>query len=129
MQFAMQVILCMLVVILICLAWSCIDSFRARPVESAYGRQPANFPTEYGAVGYGHLTPSESGSYLEHFGVCRDCDTTIPDREIPAAGFSTVNPFIYPYSGAECIDEIQSIVSTHVPLTHATAPDHVVLTN
>lgn len=65
----------------------------------------------------------------ENFGVCKDCDVTIPDREIPRGGFSSVNPFIYPYSGSECLDEIQSISSTHVPLTHATTPDHVVLTN
>lgn len=65
----------------------------------------------------------------EDFGVCKDCDVTIPDREIPSGGFSTINPFIYPYSGSECLDEIQSISSTYVPLTHATTPDHVVLTN
>jgi hypothetical protein len=65
----------------------------------------------------------------EPYRVCRDCNVTMPDRDIPTGGFSAVNPFIYPYSGAECLEEIQGMTSTHVPLMHAFAPDHVVLTN
>ncbi len=65
----------------------------------------------------------------EPYKVCRDCDSTMPDRDIPTGGFSAVNPFIYPYAGAECLDEIQGMISTHVPLMHAYVPDHVVLTN
>jgi hypothetical protein len=65
----------------------------------------------------------------EPYRVCRDCDSTMPDRTIPSGGFSAVNPFIYPYSGAECLEEVQGMVSKHVPLMHAFAPDHVVLTN
>ncbi len=113
------------------------------PVQSAYARQPVDTrtgcqsPSMVWGLGRGYqehfgglsATLRSLASEAETFGVCQDCDVTIPDREIPAGGFSTVNPFIYPYSGAECLDEIQSIVSTHVPLTHATSPDHVVLTN
>lgn len=144
------VALCIVIVLLLVMLWRCatpesyivgLDKLMCGPPYSAYGRY--SDPQHACKLTMGVTTepyvnyksPALSKSNLfgsdqkENFGVCQDCDTTIPDREIPSGGFSTINPFIYPYSGAECLDEIQSIVSTHVPLTHATAPDHVVLTN
>ena len=73
------------------------------------------------------------GNRAENYRSCRDCD----NLHMPPNGLSVLNPFIWPYSGTSCVDDMYILnkdtgvdIGTEVgPLTHLSAPDHVVLTN
>lgn len=68
----------------------------------------------------------------ERFRSCRDCE-----GGVAANGTIVVNPFIWPYSGTQCVDELYAlnkdsgvdIGTKRGPLTHLNTPDHVILTN
>jgi hypothetical protein len=63
----------------------------------------------------------------EQFRSCRYCD----GYNIPRNGLLVINPYIYPYSGTEFIDDLykKGKVDKYVPLTHLNTPDHVELVN
>jgi hypothetical protein len=69
----------------------------------------------------------------EKYRSCRECD----NPGLAPNGTPVLNPFIWPHSGAGCIDDIyilQKDVGVEIgtgkgPLTNPSAPDHVVLTN
>ena len=68
----------------------------------------------------------------ESFRSCRDCDF----YRMPSGGVTVLNPFVYPYSGMQCVDDLYvlrddkgiALESSRAPLTHLNTPDHVVLT-
>jgi hypothetical protein len=69
----------------------------------------------------------------ESYRSCRDCD----GYSMAANGTPVLNPFIWPYSGTRCVDDIYILghdagidIGTGTgPLTHLNSPDHVILTN
>lgn len=69
----------------------------------------------------------------ETYRSCRDCD----NLHVPVNGILVSNPFIWPSSGASSVDDLYILgkdtgadIGTDVgPLTHLSAPDHVLLTN
>jgi hypothetical protein len=69
----------------------------------------------------------------EPYRSCRDCD----GYAMAPNGTPVLNPFIWPYSGTGCVDDVYilgkdagvDIGTAITPLTHASAPDHVILTN
>lgn len=74
-----------------------------------------------------------SAAAAEGYRSCRDCDGYL----MPANGITVINPFVWPYSGTQCIDDLY-ILNKDVgldlgfrsgPVTHLNTPDHVVLTN
>jgi hypothetical protein len=73
------------------------------------------------------------GKAQEKYRSCRDCD----GYSMSPTGTPVLNPFIWPYSGTRCVDDIYilgkdagiDIGTTVGPLTHLNSPDHVILTN
>lgn len=69
----------------------------------------------------------------EGYRSCRDCYGLY----MPKNGMSVLNPFVWPYSGTQCIDDLYIINKDsgvdlgfkHPPLTHLNTPDHVELVN
>lgn len=69
----------------------------------------------------------------ESYRSCRDCD----GYQMSPKGTPVINPFIWPYSGTRCVDDVYILgkdtgidIGTSVgPLTHLSSPDHVILTN
>ena len=69
----------------------------------------------------------------EKYRSCRDCD----GYSMSPTGTPVINPFIWPYSGTRCVDDVYilgkdagiDIGTTVGPLTHLNSPDHVILTN
>jgi hypothetical protein len=67
----------------------------------------------------------------ESFTACHDCDQS---ARFPYSDL-VVNPFIWPYSGTPCTDDLYREYRTlkapqeKAPLTHLSTPDHVVLCN
>lgn len=69
----------------------------------------------------------------ENYRSCRDCD----GYSMSATGTNVLNPFIWPYSGTKCVDDVYILgkdagvdIGTAVaPLTNPSSPDHVILTN
>lgn len=69
----------------------------------------------------------------EKYRSCRDCD----GYQMAPNGMPILNPFIWPYSGTRCVDDVYILgkdagvdIGTNVgPLTHLSSPDHVILTN
>lgn len=66
----------------------------------------------------------------ENFGYC------VPDdkcsRALSKEGTLVINPYMWPYSGTTCIDDLYAVNKMQddmPPLTSLSAPDHVVLTN
>lgn len=72
--------------------------------------------------------------YREDFLPCEGCDDTggfVGDTG-SFAGLPAINPYTWPYSGTSDIADLyvaNLIRSDRLPLTHLSAPDHVVLTN
>lgn len=70
---------------------------------------------------------------MEKYRSCRDCD----DYVMAPNGTPVLNPFIWPYSGTRCVDDVYilskdagvDIGTAITPLTHLNSPDHVILTN
>ena len=77
---------------------------------------------------------------LEGFRSCRYC----ADQKLSKKGTLVLNPYVWPYSGTECIDSIydaEHLTSAdnsadytpkdfgNGPLVHLNTPDHVELTN
>jgi len=70
---------------------------------------------------------------IEHYGPCKDCD----GYKMPRNGVSVLNPYVWPYSGTQCVDDLYILNKdtgtdfnfASGPLTQASAPDHVILTN
>jgi hypothetical protein len=68
----------------------------------------------------------------EHYRSCRDCE-----GGVAANGTAVLNPFVWPYSGTGCVDDLYmlgkdsgvEIGTGKGPLVSPNAPDHVVLTN
>lgn len=67
------------------------------------------------------------GWQKEDFGYCPGCSHIGISKE----GTPVINPYIWPFSGTDCIDDIYAVnkLDDEIPLTHASTPDHVVLTN
>lgn len=69
----------------------------------------------------------------EPYRSCRDCD----GYAMAPNGTPVLNPFIWPYSGTQCVDDVYILgkdagvdIGTGItPLTHLNSPDHVILTN
>ena len=69
----------------------------------------------------------------EGFGVCRDCN----GYRMPRDGVPVLNPYIWPYSGTACVDDLYILNKdtgvdlnfTRAPLTHLNTTDHVELVN
>jgi hypothetical protein len=66
----------------------------------------------------------------ENYRSCRDCNNIL-GKSTPV-----LNPFVWPYSATNCVDDIYIRASDNgtdysigAPLTHLNTPDHVVLTN
>lgn len=67
----------------------------------------------------------------ETFIPCNDCD-----QRMPRNGISVLNPFVWPYSGAQSIDNLYSLGRSsgvdfgfNAPApTHLSTPDHALLT-
>lgn len=68
---------------------------------------------------------------IEHYGVCKDCDLV----SMPRNGILVLNPYIWPYSGAPCINDLYKMNKQH-PIEfgydneapyHLQAADHVAL--
>ena len=70
---------------------------------------------------------------IENYSPCMDCD----GYKIPRNGISVLNPYVYPYSGTQCVDNLYILnkdIGTDFnfakgPLTQASDPDHIILTN
>ena len=68
--------------------------------------------------------------FMESFRSCSGCD----GRMYPS-GMSVLNPFMYPYSGVSCVDDMYifnhdnglDLGFPKGPLTHLSTPDHVEL--
>lgn len=80
---------------------------------------------------FGYLTRDTPAAAAEFFRSCRDCDTRLPPN-MPAE----LNPFVWPYSGTQCLDSLYSFEKQSVnakpmtvPMTHLNTPDHVEMTN
>jgi hypothetical protein len=69
--------------------------------------------------------------YTEAYRSCRGCD----DYRMPRNGVAVLNPFIWPYSGTSCVDDLYilnkdsgvNLNFSEAPLTHLSTPDHVEL--
>ena len=69
----------------------------------------------------------------EGYRSCQDCDDYRMDRR----GTAVINPYIWPYSGTDCVDDLYianaskklDINFSTAPLTHLNTPDHVELIN
>ncbi len=67
----------------------------------------------------------------ETYSSCRDCD----GYRMNKSGTLVINPFIWPYSGASCVDDLYILNKdsgldlgfNQGPLTHLNTPDHVEL--
>ena len=72
-------------------------------------------------------------NHIENYGPCRSCD----GYKMPRNGISVLNPYVWPYSGTQCVDDLYILNKTtgadfnfaSGPLTHASDPDHSVQTN
>jgi hypothetical protein len=70
---------------------------------------------------------------VENYKSCRDCG----NDSVAANGTIVVNPFVWPYSGSQCVDDLYilnkdtgvDIGTGKGPLTHLNTPDHVIMTN
>ena len=75
-------------------------------------------------------------SSKEPFRSCTDCDKTGAADRIPTGGMTVLNPFVYPYSGTSCVNDLYvlhndadvDLGSDLGPLTHLNTPDHVAMT-
>lgn len=69
----------------------------------------------------------------ETFRSCAPCD----DNRMRKDGTVVINPFVWPYSGAQCIDDLYilnndsgvNLSFTGGPLMHLHTPDHVAMVN
>jgi len=67
----------------------------------------------------------------ENYGVCNDCDNKV----MPQDGLVVLNPFIWPYSGTPCINDLYLLNKDNGvdlgfeagPMYHLTTPDHVAM--
>jgi hypothetical protein len=67
----------------------------------------------------------------ESYRSCRDCDGNV----IAKNGTTVLNPFVWPYSGTQCVDDLYILnqdtgidIGSDVPMSHRNTPDHVILT-
>jgi hypothetical protein len=67
----------------------------------------------------------------EHYGPCKSCD----GQRMSAEGLPVINPFVWPYSGTSCVDDLYMLNAdkgvnfgfSEAPITHLSTPDHVEL--
>jgi hypothetical protein len=75
----------------------------------------------------------DGNNNCENYTSCSDCTGLV----MPKGGASVINPFIWPYSGTKCVDDMYiqnkdkglDIGFDTTGLYSLTSPDHVVLTN
>jgi hypothetical protein len=68
----------------------------------------------------------------EGYRSCNDCD-----GRMPRLGMVVLNPFMWPYSGTSCVDDLYILNKDSgldlgfetTPITHLTTPDHAELLN
>ncbi len=80
---------------------------------------------------YGYLDSLSCGR-SEGYRSCRGCD-----GHMSIGGTLVINPYIWPYSGANCVDDMYVMNRDNGtdfgfgkgPLTHLSTPDHVELIN
>lgn len=71
------------------------------------------------------------GSIREGYKPCIDCD----DQTLPKTHPAVINPYVWPYSGASCPEDLYVMdrqvrgESTAQPLVSLNTPDHVVLSS
>jgi hypothetical protein len=80
----------------------------------------------------GGVSCGSDGRGKEAFRSCNDCIGVMP-RD----GIAVVNPYVWPYSGISCVDDLYVLNKDtglglgfgSGPLTHLSTPDHVELIN